>query len=65
MYLNTLKTKTSTRANFVNFRSQLHNVETVNFSRICLSAYDDKRYVRNDGIHTYAYGHYKIKADTV
>ena len=62
MYLNTLRTRICTRANFVNFRSQFHNVQTVNFSRICLSAYDDKRFVLNDGIHTYAYGHYKLQS---
>jgi hypothetical protein len=62
MYLNTLKTKTSTRAEFVNFRSLLHNVQTVHFSRTCLSAYDDKRHVREDGVHTYAYGHYKLRS---
>jgi hypothetical protein len=60
MYLNTLRTRLCTRANFVNFRSLAHNVQTVNFSRICLSAYDDKRYVRGDGVSTYAYGHYKL-----
>jgi hypothetical protein len=61
MYLETLKSKKCTRANFVNFRSLSHNVQTVNFSRICLSAYDDKRYVLSDGISTYAYGHYKLR----
>jgi hypothetical protein len=60
MYLNTLRTRVCTRANFVNFRSLAHNVQTVNFSRICLSAYDDKRYVCDNGIDTFAYGHYKL-----
>ncbi len=60
MYLSTLRTRISTRANFVNFRSLSHNVQTVNFSRICLSAYDDKRFVLEDGISTLAYGHYKL-----
>ena len=64
MYLNTLRTRVSTRANFVNFRSLSHKVQTVNFSRICLSAYDDKRYVLEDGVSTFAYGHYKLD-DTV
>ena len=68
MYLHTLKTRVSTRANFVNFRSLLHNVQTVHFSRVCLSAYDNKRWVCNDGIKTIAFGHYKLSladADTL
>ena len=60
MYLETLRTKKPTRANFVNFRSILHNVQIVNFSRICLSAYDDKRYILKDGVSTLAYGHKDI-----
>jgi hypothetical protein len=61
MYLNTLRTRLCTRANFVNFRSLAHTIQTVNFSRICLSAYDDKRHVCRDGVTTYAYGHYKLR----
>ena len=62
MYLNTLHTRECTRANFVNFKSAAHNVETVNVSRICLSAYDDKRYVNDsDGISTLAYGHKSLR----
>ena len=61
MYVNTLRTLVSTRANFVNFRSQSHTIQTVNFSRICLSAYDDKRFVNiEDGVSTIAYGHRKL-----
>jgi hypothetical protein len=62
MYLSTLKSRECTKANFVNFRSVAHTVETVHFSRICLSAYDDKRYVDDeDGISTLAYGHKKLR----
>ena len=61
MYLHTLQTRKCTRANFVNFRSQCHTIQTVNFSRICLSAYDDKRYVCADGVSTLAYGHHKLR----
>ena len=41
-------------------RSHLHQMyrytETVN--KVALSANDDKRIIREDGIHTYAYGHH-------
>jgi hypothetical protein len=61
MYLHTLKTHKSTRANFVAFRSRGHTVQTVNFDRVCLSAYDDKRHVLDNGIDTLAYGHYSLR----
>ena len=28
-------------------------------NKVSLSAYDDKRYILDDGITSYAYGHYK------
>ncbi|CAL1535718.1 unnamed protein product [Lymnaea stagnalis] len=37
-----------------------HQVHTVRERRAGLSPYDDKRYVRDDGIHTLAYGHKDI-----
>ena len=32
-------------------------------NKIALSAFDDKRYYLADGIHSLAYGHYKIQKD--
>jgi hypothetical protein len=61
MYLHTLNTRKGTRASFANFRSHGHVVKTINFDRVCLSAYDDKRYVLDDGITTLAYGHYSLR----
>lgn len=61
MYLHTLKSRRGTRAEFVAFRSRGHTVQTVNFNRVCLSAYDDKRYILSDGINTLAYGHYSLR----
>ena len=42
------------------FRSQNHDLKTITVNKISLSAFDDKRYLQNDGISSYAYGHYKI-----
>ena len=42
-------------------RSYNHEVYTEEVNKIALSAQDDKRYILNDGIHTLAWGHYKIK----
>ena len=41
-------------------RSYEHTVFTEKVNKIALSAADDKRYILNDGIHTLAWGHYKI-----
>ena len=35
-----------------------HDIYTVNVTKISLSAYDDKRFIQDDGISSYAYGHY-------
>ena len=42
-------------------RSYNHEVYTEEVNKIALSALDDKRYILKDGIHTLAWGHYKIK----
>ena len=41
-------------------RSYDHQIYTVNVNKVSLSAYDDKRFIRNDGISSYAYGHNAI-----
>ena len=38
-----------------------HEVYTEEVNKIALSAQDDKRYILSDGVHTLAWGHYKIK----
>ena len=42
-------------------RSYEHEVYTEEVNKIALSSIDDKRYILNDGIHTLAWGHHKIK----
>ena len=39
-------------------RSFDHDIYTVNVTKISLSAYDDKRFIQDDGISSYVYGHY-------
>ena len=60
MFLQVLQDKTLTRAQFYNFRSIKHSLFTMGTNKVCLSAYDDKRYILADGINTLAYGHYCI-----
>ena len=42
-------------------RSYEHEVYTEEVNKIALSAMDNKRYILNDGMHTLAWGHYKIR----
>ena len=39
-------------------RAYGHNLYNITQDRIGLSAYDDKRYILNDGVHTRALGHF-------
>ena len=40
------------------FRSYNHNIKTIRQTRTGVSAYDDKRWIMDDGILTRAHGHY-------
>ena len=45
--------------NFI--KSKLHKVHTEKVNKIVLSAFDNKRFLFDDGITSYAFGHYKTK----
>ena len=38
-----------------------YDIYTVNVTKISLSAYDDKRFIQEYGITSYAYGHFRIQ----
>ena len=59
--MNTLinKTKSERKINFI--KSVKHNVNTIQVNKICLSAFDNKRYLLDEGISSYAYGYYRTK----
>ena len=42
-------------------RSQNHNLGSYEINKVSLSCFDDKRYILENGINSYAYGHYLIK----
>ncbi|XP_073845092.1 uncharacterized protein [Musca autumnalis] len=42
------------------FRSRQHTITTDKITKISLSHQDDKRFIREDGISTYAWGHNKL-----
>ena len=59
-FLNTLRTKLATKANFLQFRSTNHVIKTLEVEKLCLAAFDNKRYLLDDGIRSLAYGHFRI-----
>ena len=42
-------------------RSQNHQLGSYEINKVSLSCFDDKRYIHDNGISSYAYGHYKIQ----
>ena len=43
--------------------SEKHEIFTVRTIKVCLSAYDDRRFIFDDGITSLPFGHYKIVND--
>ena len=50
----------SLRCKTYNIRSYSFQVSTIESLKLALSAYDNKRFILNCGIHSLPYGHYKI-----
>ena len=46
-------------------RSQNHQIKSYEINKVSLSCYDDKRYILEDGIHSYAYGHFANKRKVI
>ena len=47
------------------FRSHKHEMYTEEVNKVALSADDDKRVIMDDGVHTLAYGHYKLQTPQI
>ena len=62
MYREVLQQGTYTHATMLRIRAQAHQLYTEKLRKVALSAYEDKRYVLDDGISTLAHGHYKSKS---
>ena len=59
-YLSVLQNNTIVKHKMKTFRSDHHVVSSYEINKTSLSCFDDKRYILDDGITSYAYGHYKI-----
>jgi len=60
-FLDVLTTHKSTGSDFCNTRLVNHVLQTVKIKKRCLNAFDDKRYIREDGVATLAYGHKDLR----
>ena len=49
------------KTSFNTIRSYQHELYTITQNKIGLCSFDDKRYILDDNVSTYAYGHHKIK----
>ena len=59
-YKQILETGERMSSNMKMIRSFDHDIYTMNVTKVSLSAYDDKRFILENGISSYAYGHFCI-----
>ena len=60
-YRDTLFNCTTMRHKMRTIRSEYHQISSYQINKVSLSPFDDKRYILDDGITSYAYGDHKIK----
>ena len=60
MYKNILETSGKMHSKMKLIRSQLHKSYTMEINKVSLSAYDDKRHIKDEEISSFAYRHYNI-----
>ena len=58
-YLNLLLNNQTMYYQMRSIRSELHQISSYHLNKVSLSPFDDKRYILDDGITSYAYGHKK------
>ena len=59
-FLHVLNSTETKDADFQCFRSRNHTLNTVKIHKTCLTAYDDKRYIKPDGVTTLTFGNCRI-----
>ena len=60
-YKNTLMNNEQMHHKMKTIRSLRHELGSYEINKVLLSCFDDKRYIHDNGMSSYAYGHYKIK----
>ena len=59
-YKNTLINIEQMHHKMKTIRSQKHQLGSYEINKVSLSCFDDKHYIHDNGISSYAYGHYKL-----
>lgn len=59
-YKNTLFNSQQMYHKMKTIQSDAHQLSSYELNKVSLSCFDDKRYIHENGITSYAYGHYKI-----
>ena len=59
-YLDVLNNEKIMHNQMNTIRSELHQINSYHLNKVSLSPYDDKRYLLDDGITSYSYGHHYI-----
>ena len=60
-FLDTLQKCNTMRHKMRTIRSEYHQISSYQINKVSLSPFDDKRYILDDGISSYAYWNHKIK----
>ena len=60
-YKNTLMNNEQMHHKIKTIRSQRHQLGSYEINKVSLSCFDDKYYIHDNGMSSYAYGHYKIQ----
>ena len=60
-FLDTLQKCNTMRHKMLTIRSEYHQISSYQINKVSLSPFDDKRYILDDGISSYAYWNHKIK----
>jgi hypothetical protein len=60
-YRRVLFERSATYRQMITFGTVKHQIYTQEINKIALSGDDDKRVIQEDGIHTLAYGHYRLE----
>ena len=59
-YKNTLINNEQMHHKMKTIRSQRHQLGSCEINKVSLSCFDDKRYIHDNGMSSFTYGHYEI-----
>ena len=61
LFNDVLSSRGNIRENLTQIQSQQHQLLVTQINKIVMSAFDDKRFILEDGIQSFAYGHYSLE----